>query len=76
MKVKVTKQYITSLKEKIARLEKELNEVRNDRQIFRDEFLFLLKSNISMCSENKYLTPSFMIERLSKLMNRTKDWYW
>lgn len=75
-KVTVTKNYIESLKRDLKRTKEELAEVQQDRKLFREYFLTLLKENISMSSKNHYYPATTMIEQLSKLMNRVKPWYW
>lgn len=75
-KVTVTKAYIDSLKSKIERLEKDNKEITDDRALFRDFFVALLKDNVSMNSKNQYYSSEQMIRKLSKLMNDVKTWWW
>jgi len=75
-KVKVTKAYIDELKRQKDYYANELAVVTKDRDIFRQEFLNLLKENIKMCSKGDYYTAATMIEKLSRLMNKVGNWYW
>lgn len=75
-KVKVTQAYIDQLKKDRDRYKSELDLVQKDRQIFRDEFLKLLKDNVSLISKNEYYSAESMVNRLSRLMNKVQGWYW
>lgn len=75
-KTTVTKEYIKSLKNRIETLEERLHKTEKDRQVFRDEFVSLLKQNVKMHSQNQYYSAETMILKLSSLMNRTESWYW
>ena len=75
-KVTVTKRYIEDLKNKIKKLEQDLDSERNDVRLFREFFLSLLKEFVKMASKNEYYSAETMINKLSKLLNSVRSWYW
>lgn len=75
-KIKITQTYLTEIKAERDRLKERVQKVEKDRDLFREEFLFLLKENIKMCSQNQYYSSATMINRLSRLMNKVENWWW
>lgn len=75
-RVTVAKEYLDNLKGQLKYVEKELDKVKEDRRKFREEFVKLLRDNVSAISQNQYYSAEVMINRLSKLMNRVEYWYW
>lgn len=75
-KIKVTKNYIDSLKSEIQSLKEEKIEHEKDLRKYRIFFRQLLQENISMISKNQYYSSEKMVNKLSKLMNDVRSWHW
>lgn len=75
-KVTVTKAYIEQIKYERDRYKRERDEIERDRQIFRDHFLNELKTQTELLGKNQHYSPSTMIERLARLLNKVERWYW
>lgn len=64
------------LRERVKTLEKELTEVKEDRQKFRDFTVNNLKTAIRIHGESKYWNMQSLIEALSKNLQSVKYFYW
>lgn len=64
------------LRERIKALEKELEEVKRDRQKFRDHFGERFKWFIKLLGEQKSPNLSWLIESDAKFMAYAERWWW
>lgn len=67
---------IKQLKEKIKRLEKEKDEILQDRVKFRNHFQKRLQWWIRLLGENKTPEMKWLIEDEAKFLNSVEHWYW
>lgn len=75
-KVKVTQEYINSLKSRVATLEGQLKSVEEDRNKHREFFVKLLRDTIDIHGRSNHWSMNTLIERLAKHMNNVSSWYW
>ena len=64
------------LRERIKALEKELAEVKADREIFRSYFANNLKWFIELLGNQKSPSVSFLVTDTAKFLNRVQRWHW
>lgn len=67
---------IKQLKEKIKRLEKEKDEILQDRVKFRNHFQKRLQWWIRLLGENKIPEMKWLIEDEAKFLNSVEHWHW
>lgn len=67
---------IKQLKEKIKHLEKEKDEILQDRVKFRNHFQKRLRWWIELLGENKTPELKGLIESEAKFLNSVEHWYW
>lgn len=72
----IEKKEIKSLKEKIKRLEKEKEEILQDRVKFRNHFKSRLQWWIKLLGEQKHPEMKWLIEDEAKFLNTVEQWYW
>lgn len=70
------RQTIKELKERIGYLEKELVEVREDRQLFRNHFSERFKWWIQLLGENKTPNMAWLVEADAKYLRSFKFFVW
>lgn len=75
-KVTVTREYIDSLKKSRDEYKRELEICRKDRQKFREFYISMFKEQTVALGQGKHLAPSYLIERLARLLNQVESWYW
>lgn len=64
------------LRERIKLMEKDLEEIRVDRQHFRDQFIRRFKFWIECLGEGRSPNVSSVIESDAKFLHKVKQWYW
>lgn len=65
-----------NLRERIKFLEKELEEVKQDRQKFRDYWAHKIRWFIEIHGKGSHPDMTWLIEDMAKFLARVKWWYW
>lgn len=64
------------LRERIKTLEAELQDVKQDRDGFRDTMAYLIKEAIRIHGNGNHWAMSSLIETLAKQIQKRKWWHW
>lgn len=64
------------LRERVKELEKELEEIKQDRILFRDHFINRFKWWIKLIGEQTGPSLPWLIEDDAKWLRKFKWWYW
>ena len=67
---------IKYLKEQNRQLERQLQEVKDDRQKLRDYWAKKMKWFIELHGKQQTPSTAFLIEDMSKLFSRVEYWWW